>query len=92
MKGFNTCVIGLLEEENKVEAKSEDRIAKNVPNLMKDSISQTTNNINLTFYPAKDLLSTETPVKRKLSVKLHTHTHTRTKRIREHISRKTRIG
>lgn len=80
MKGFNICVIGLLEEENKVEAKSEDRIAKNVPNLMKDSISQTTNNINLTFHPAKDLLSIETPVKRKLSVKSHTHTYKENKR------------
>ena len=85
MKSFNICVTGLLEEEeNKVEAKSEDRIAKNVLNLMKDSISQTTNDINLIFHPGKDLLSIETPVKRKLSVNSHIHPHAHKEHKRTH--------
>lgn len=43
-----------------VEALFEERLAKNVPNLTKDVISQTKNKIILSFCPAKDLLSTET--------------------------------
>ena len=59
------CVIGLseVEEENKVGAMFEERMAKNVPNLMKDIGSHTKNEINLNFRPSKDLHSTETPVK-----------------------------
>lgn len=51
-----------VEERNKAEAVFEERMAKNVLNLMID-IPQTKNKINLSFCPAKDLLPTETPVK-----------------------------
>lgn len=65
MKGFNVCVIELseIEKENKVGAMFEERMAKSVPNLMRDIGSHTKNQINLNFRPSKDLLSTETPVK-----------------------------